>query len=39
MKDTNIDVKRLATKHWRDTKAIHLQFLRDLKRAWKETSR
>lgn len=39
MKDANIDVKRLATKHWRDTKAIHLQFLRDLKRAWKETSR
>ena len=35
MKDAGIDVKRLATKHWRDTKAIHQAFFRDLKKAWK----
>jgi uncharacterized protein YdaU (DUF1376 family) len=35
MKDASIDVKRLATKHWRDTKAIHQLFFRELKKAWK----
>ena len=35
MKDASIDVRRLATKHWRDTKAIHKDFLRHLKKAWK----
>ena len=35
MKDAGIDVKRLATKHWRDTKAIHQEFFRELKKAWK----
>jgi hypothetical protein len=35
MKDAGIDVRRLATKHWRDTKAIHQEFFRELKKAWK----
>jgi hypothetical protein len=35
MKDAGVDVKRLATKHWRDTKAIHQAFFKELKKAWK----
>ena len=35
IKDATVDIKRLARKHWRDTKAIHQEFLNDLKRAWK----
>jgi hypothetical protein len=34
-KDASVDVKRLATKHWRDTKAIHRDFFKELKKAWK----
>lgn len=34
IKDAGVDVKRLARKHWRDTKAIHAEFFRDLKKAW-----
>jgi hypothetical protein len=35
MKDAGIDVRKLATRHWRDTKAIHQEFFRELKKAWK----
>jgi hypothetical protein len=35
MKDAGIDIRRLVTKHWRDSKAIHQAFFRDLKKAWK----
>jgi hypothetical protein len=35
MKDAGIDVRRLAIKHWRDTKAIHRDFLTELKKAWR----
>lgn len=37
MKDAGIDVKRLAIKHWRDTKAIHQAFFKELRKAWKAT--
>jgi hypothetical protein len=35
MKDAGVDIRRLAIKHWRDTKAIHKDFLMDLKKAWR----
>lgn len=34
MKDAGVDIKRLAIKHWRDTKAIHHDFFKELKKAW-----
>jgi len=34
MKDASVDVKRLASKHWRDTKAMHQDFFKELKKAW-----
>jgi hypothetical protein len=34
-KDASVDVKRLASKHWRDTKAIHRDFFKELKKAWR----
>jgi hypothetical protein len=33
--DASVDVRRLARKHWRDTKAIHVGFFKELKKAWK----
>jgi hypothetical protein len=35
LKNASVDVRRLARKHWKDTRAIHRDFLKDLKRAWK----
>ena len=35
LQDAGTDVKKLARKHWKDTRAIHKDFFKDLKKAWK----
>lgn len=34
-KDASADFRKLARKHWNDTKAIHKAFFKELKKAWK----
>jgi hypothetical protein len=34
-KEASADVRKLARKHWNDTKAIHRTFYKELKKAWK----
>jgi hypothetical protein len=34
-KDASADVRKLARKHWKDTRVIHTKFFKQLKKAWK----
>ena len=36
--EAGTDIKKLAKKHWTDTKNIHRQFLKDLKKSAKDQS-
>jgi hypothetical protein len=35
-RDAFADMRKLARKHWSDTKAIHRSFFKEMKKAWRD---